>query len=63
MKFEEVFWRKSPSFLCEEEEVWSISELSSDSGGTFDLNQEMGQALIAPGFSSVSDEGKCLLCY
>ena len=43
MKFEEVFWRKGLSFLCEEEEVWLMSELSSDSGGTFDLNQEMGR--------------------
>ena len=58
-----MFWRKDPSFLCEEEEVWSRSELSSDPGDTLDLNQEIGEVLIAPGFSSVSDEGKCLLCY
>ena len=61
LKFEEVLWRKGRSFLCEEEEVWSRSELTSDCGDT--LNQEIGELLIAPAFSSVSDGGKCFLCY
>ena len=57
MKFEEVWSWKGPSVLCEEEEVWPRSELSSDCRDPLDLNQEMGKVLIAPAFSSVSVEG------
>ena len=37
--------------------MWPRSELSSDCGDPSDLNQEMGEVLIAPAFSSVSFEG------
>ena len=57
LKFEEVLRWKGPSFLCEGEEMWPRSELSSDCGHAFDLNQEMVEVLIAPAFSSVSVEG------
>ena len=57
LKIKEVLWWKGPSFLCEVEEVWPRSKLSSDCGDVLDLNQEMGKALIAPAFSSVSVEG------
>ena len=53
LKFEEVLRWKGTSLLCEREEVWLRSELSSDYGDALDLNQEMGQVLIAPAFSSV----------
>ena len=33
------------------------SEVSSDCGDALDLNQEMGEVLIAPAFSPVSVEG------
>ena len=57
LKFAEVLWWKGPSFLCEREEVWPRSELRSDCGDALDLNQQVGEVLIAPTFSSVSVEG------
>ena len=57
LKFEEVLWWKGPSFLCEREEVLPRSELTSDYGDALDLNQQVGEVLIAPTFSSVSVEG------
>ena len=59
LKFEEVLWCKSPSFLCEDAEMkmWLRSELSSDCGDALDLNQEMGEVLVTPALSSVSVEG------
>ena len=57
LKFREVLCWKGSSFLCEGEEVWPRSELSSDCGDVLDLNQKMGEVLIASPFSSVSVEG------
>ena len=59
LKFEEVLWSKSPSFLCEDVEMkmWPRSELSSDCVDALDLNQEMGEVLVTPALSSVSVEG------
>ena len=57
LKFEGVLWWKVPSFLCEGEELWPRSGLSSDFGDALDLNQEIGEVLITPAFSSVSIEG------
>ena len=37
--------------------MWLRSELISDCGGALDLNQEMGDLLIASAYSSVSVEG------
>ena len=56
-KLKEVLWWKGPSFFCEGEQVWPRSELSSDDVDALDLNQEIGEVLITPAFSSVSVEG------
>ena len=50
LKFEEVLWWKGPSFLCEEEEMWPRSELSSDCVNALDLNQEMGKYYLRQHF-------------
>ena len=57
LKFEEVLWWKGPLCLCEREEVCLRSELTGDYGDALDLNQQVGEVLIAPTFTSVSVEG------
>ena len=37
--------------------MWPRSDLTSDYGDALDLNQHVGEVLIAPTFSSVSVEG------
>ena len=41
--------------------MWPRSELTGDYGDALDLNQQLGEVLIAPIFSSVSVEGN--ICY